>query len=288
VLAEAARLLDSGNHAQALALLEPLVQQLQSVAAYHSLLGAAYAGAGQVIPAVQSLQTAFHLEPGNENYCLDLARVLGENGAYQGSVKLLEWAVKTKPRSARLHVGLALALIAGGRMQEARAAASRALELDPKLETGYTTMAMVLEDGRVWAEMLRIAQKLKGVNPQNHLAFYYEGLALASLGEGTGSAQRAESALRRSLELDPRLVLARVQLAKLLLAGRQQEAIAQLEQAISLDPDFADAHFLLGRALAKAGDTERSAKHLEIHRRLVMAQAQEKPRLEVSVNLPNP
>jgi tetratricopeptide (TPR) repeat protein len=62
----------------------------------------------------------------------------------------------------------------------------------------------------------------------------------------------AEEALRRATQLDPKGVIAHVQLGDLYLAGFQKpaEAIKEYRTAISIAPDHAGAHYALGLALA--------------------------------------
>jgi Flp pilus assembly protein TadD len=45
-------------------------------------------------------------------------------------------------------------------------------------------------------------------------------------------------------------------------AGRDAHAIAAFEKSVSLDPDLAEAHNLLGAALATGGDLERGEREL--------------------------
>jgi Flp pilus assembly protein TadD len=45
--------------------------------------------------------------------------------------------------------------------------------------------------------------------------------------------------------------------------GRVGEAIGHLEQAVRIKPDFAEAHFNLGIALARVGRMPEAIEHLE-------------------------
>jgi tetratricopeptide (TPR) repeat protein len=50
---------------------------------------------------------------------------------------------------------------------------------------------------------------------------------------------------------------------KLAVAGRQQEAIVQYEQALRIDPEAAEAHTNLGNVLARMGKIEEAIAHHE-------------------------
>ena len=289
-LAEASRFLDEGNYAKVLELLLPLKDRMDRSAAFHGLVGVAHARLGEPIPAIESLQKALQLDPQNENYYLDLGQVMGENGAHGAAIDLLEWATSKYPNSARLQVGLGLAYLPAGRMKEARAAAQKAITLDPALETSYTTLAMVLEDESDWKPMLAISRRLQKLNPKNYLGWYYEGLALVALaGEESPDVARSARAFRRSTQLNPSFPLAYFQLGKLFLRKSDYPtAIAQLKRAVDLNPDYVEANFLLGQAFGKLGDQQRSREYLERHRKLVAAEAsRQRPHLEVKVNRPD-
>lgn len=66
----------------------------------------------------------------------------------------------------------------------------------------------------------------------------------------------AEAALRKATTLDPRAVIARVQLGDLYLVGfnKADEAIKEYRAAIAIAPAHAGAHYALGLALATTND----------------------------------
>jgi tetratricopeptide (TPR) repeat protein len=289
-LAVASRSLDEGDYQGALRILLPLKNRTNDSAAYHGLVGFAHAKLSEPIAAIESLQKALQLDPNNENYYLDLAQVLGEYNAHNAAIELLKWAVSAHPKSARLRIGLALACMPAGLMEEARVAAESAISLEPALETGYTTLAMVLEDDRDWRSLLSTARQLQKVNGQNYLGWHYDALAQMGLleEEESSSAPPVVSAFRRAIELNPAFPLAHFHLGKLYLQqGDYTASIRELNRVVELKPDYAQAHFLLGKAFGQAGELERSQEHLKIHHKLVVAkQSVRRPRLEVTINKP--
>ncbi|MDW8309829.1 MAG: tetratricopeptide repeat protein, partial [Verrucomicrobiales bacterium] len=48
----------------------------------------------------------------------------------------------------------------------------------------------------------------------------------------------------------------------LLEQGRVEEAIGHLREALQIEPEYAQAHYQLGRAHARAGRTAEAARHL--------------------------
>jgi hypothetical protein len=112
-------------------------------------------------------------------------------------------------------------------------------------------------------EAFRAAVKLRDDVGKN---WYYLGFAEALLDNKAQAAQ----AFRRALELDPDIIAARINLAKLELeAGNPRVAASVLEQGVfrlkaADEPDQAGAlHFTLGRAYAALGRGEDAAAQME-------------------------
>src|SRR3569832_2961236 len=82
-------------------------------------------------------------------------------------------------------------------------------------------------------------------------------LTLASFFERTGTWNRAEAALRRAHEIEPKAFVC-VMVAKMVdhQGQRVDEAIAWLHRALELDPDYEEAHFNLGCLDERNGDID--------------------------------
>jgi tetratricopeptide (TPR) repeat protein len=78
---------------------------------------------------------------------------------------------------------------------------------------------------------------------------------LASLYAGRGEAARAQTALRRAIELDPHYAPAYANLADLLrVQGQDAQAIEVLQAGLAVQPDTAALHHALGLAEVRAGE----------------------------------
>lgn len=102
-------------------------------------LGLAYAGSGQLDKAYALLRQA----PQDPEVQAALGLMLLQSGRAALAVELLDRAARTEPGNATRHVNLGSALLAAGRREEARAAARRALALEPRLEEVYLLLARV-------------------------------------------------------------------------------------------------------------------------------------------------
>jgi tetratricopeptide (TPR) repeat protein len=112
----------------------------------------------------------------------------------------------------------------------ARAAYRRALDLDPEMSDAYVNL----------------------------------GRLMHQLGDLENAAQLYRQAIERSDD-----AVAHYDLA-LVLEDRQDfaGALDHYHHAVRLDPNFADAHFNLGRLLERAGRSEEALRHLLAYRRL--------------------
>jgi Flp pilus assembly protein TadD len=75
--------------------------------------------------------------------------------------------------------------------------------------------------------------------------------------------------MREIIRLRPDYAEAHYELGKtLLLQGKVAEAVERLETAVKLKPDTAYAHYQLGRAYLAAGRKAEGENHIEISNRL--------------------
>ena len=158
---------------------------------------------------------------------------------------------------------------------------------------GFDDEDEVLSDGPTANEPAR--RQSSGLSGED---WFRLGLDLES-----GAPEQAREAYRRSLELDPGHVDARINLGRLLheageweaaekhyrmaladrsddstalfnLAvvledlGRRKEAIHAYRQTISEDPDYADAYYNVARLLEQSGEHQAALRYLKTYRKL--------------------
>ena len=117
-----------------------------------------------------------------------------------------------------------------------RAAAARALEIDPDLVEGLTALgACAAFHEWQWAAGEQYFERAIAINPNYSTAFLWHGLLL----ENTGRQTENVAARQRALELDPLNLRAWAALGyALFLAGRWDEAVARLRGTLELDPNW--------------------------------------------------
>jgi tetratricopeptide (TPR) repeat protein len=134
----------------------------------------------------------------------------------------------------------------------------------------YAQARELLEEGDVGANVERAAKLFEAALIKDP-SF---ALAAAGLGEAAWAqyrrthdptwADRARTATRKALELDPDQPLVRVALATIEAgSGRPQEAETELRKALELQPDSSEAHESLGRLLSDQGRKEEAIVSLQ-------------------------
>lgn len=161
-----------------------------------------------------------------------------------------ERAIALDPTLAEAHTSLAAVYFFGDRNFAAAAKEfERALELNSHYSTAHQWYAIALAERGRYAEARRHAEEAVREDPLNGVM--HQALGLVSYYARDFNA--ALTAERKALELNPQLPLARVVLSKaLLMTDKPQEAIAILEQ--SPQPDAPDVRLMTAIARARLGN----------------------------------
>ncbi len=192
------------------------------------------------------------------------------------SVERFEEAILADESCAEAYAGLADAysLLADyGLMNpaeavpKARAAAERALELDPQSAEGNVSLAFVrsLFEWR-WAEGEALYRKAIAANPGYSRARQWFGMDfLAALGR----CQEALAEVRMAHDLDPLSMIIREGLGYVyMVCGDYPAALAVHREVIDMDPGFYKSHSSLGRVLSLMGKYDLAIEALERAREL--------------------
>jgi DNA-binding winged helix-turn-helix (wHTH) protein/tetratricopeptide (TPR) repeat protein len=183
-------------------------------------------------------------------------------------VRRFEAALQADPSYAQAYAALAQAklLMADYRAEapqaayaHAKAAAARALELDPALPEAHAAYAAaVLSFGWDWAEAeSHFSEAMRrGAGDARVLHWYSRYLA------ARGRTGEALEAATRAAGLDPRSARAQANLGLIAFyAGRHAEAIAACEHAVALLPQFTPGRQCAMSAAAHAGDLATAVRH---------------------------
>jgi tetratricopeptide (TPR) repeat protein len=215
--------------------------------------------------------------PANPRAHASLGLALSDRGRAAEAIPHFQRALALDPRAPATEQNLGNAYFQLGRFAEAEACFRRVVTLDPSFASGYNNLGAVLlerrdfdgalaafqaalrlEPGHVgahqntaraffalgrFAEAVPHYQRVQEARPASPDAHYDLGLALARAGEVDRAAQHFGIALRLRPNPGSYLNYARF----LAGAGRTTHAIAALEQALRLQPDFPEARRELER-----------------------------------------
>ena len=176
-------------------------------------------------------------------------------------ITFYQQAIAADPTYALAYAGLAEAYrtlaIAGWGVAskelfpQAKAAAIRALELDPDLAEAHIALGWIeFFFDWDWNAAENEFRKAIELSPNN--ADAHRGFAHLSSNLGRGDEAIAEG--RRARELDPLSLLTNALEGQFLFyAGHDDEAILRLRKSLEIEPDFWIAHNILGRVYARQG-----------------------------------
>ena len=187
-------------------------------------------------------------------------------GSLREAVACFQQATARAPRFAAAYAGLADAynllsqfgyLAPREGMENARRAALKSIEIDPRLAEGHVSLAAVIEAyDWDWAAAEREYRRALALNPGLPAAHLWYGMFLRD----QGRLQEAMPELRRAAQLEPFSALTMVNLAHgLMVSGNYAAALEQALRAAELAPDLVTAGVMLShayRAAARTGESE--------------------------------
>jgi len=195
--------------------------------------------------------------------------------AIKTAIEFYEHAIAIDPGYALAWAGIADAWSAMGGIKavppaeafpKAKAAASRALELDPALADAHASLGYVRRlfdwDWRGAEAAFREALRL---NPSHAAGHRWYGQFLSGMARHDEAVREATQAL----ELDPLSISIHTAVGDVLFyARRYEEAIGYYRKALEMDPEFQSGHSDLARALEFKGSVDDAIREYEAAIRL--------------------
>ncbi len=176
--------------------------------------------------------------------------------AYEKAKAAARKALELDPDLADAHAVLAHATMLTGDERAAEKEFRRALELDANSLSALHWYSHLLMNQKRWDESLALSKRLLELDPLGwwnvHLGEHYRA---------KGDRALALQHFRRAVDLDGDNAAARWQFGRALLEeGRTSEAISELETARKLDPESSDTRSTLADAYEKAGRAADAAR----------------------------
>ena len=215
--------------------------------------GVAYHREGRRADAQRVYRDILQHDPTEPNALHLLGILAGEAGHFEAAVDLMRRALKRDSSNAQLHNNLGEALRNLDRYGDAFESYQRALKLDPKFAQAFFNAA---EAAKICAQQAQASGHAEAAREFSHLAA--ESLnGFGVINWRQSQAEKAETAYREALSLEPKNISALNNLALVLGAdGRYTEAAELLRRAIEVYPEFAEAHGNLGGVLLRRGELD--------------------------------
>ena len=219
-------------------------------------------GQGQRDRAVTLLRGLIQADPRNADARLLLGSVLMEDGQRSESIAQLGEAVRLRPKSAEAHNALGETYNAFGESAAALPEFERAVELDPRHAQAHVNLAdVLLQQGRPQPAIPHLDEAIRLFGPRADAA--YPRYLRARIFREEGDAAKAASELQQAVELRPDFAEAWSDLGdarKNLSDGKG--ALAAFRRAVALSPEDAVAQTRLGSELLDGGAAHEAAEHL--------------------------
>ncbi len=192
------------------------------------------------------------------------------------AIDLYQQALEKDPTYAEAQAGLASSYYllpqyaAGLRASQyrplARAAADRALELNPDCAMAHSVMGMLQQRERDYRGAEDHFRRAIQAEPNNATAHHWYGLAL----EFSGRREQGLAELQKALELDPLSPIIHSTIPEWYITGRDYDrAVTESREVIAAFPNFPPARSDLIRALVLKGQLDEALAEVEKARALV-------------------
>ncbi len=259
------------------------VQRLLAVrntAELHSLLATADEQAGRYLEAASEYQLAAHMDPSEANIFAWGSELLVHH-TLEPAVKVFSSGAAQYPRSARMQVGLGIALYSRTHYADAIDAFCRAIDLNPVDTRPYMFLGKIYDVSPLQAAAVteRFARYAK-LQPHNPQALYYYAMSLwkaSRIENKPVDLQKVETLLETAIAARPAFAQAHLQLGIFYAQQRRfANAIVQYRQAIQMQPDLADARYHLAEALVRIGQRAEGRQEFATFNRLHEGQVKER------------
>jgi tetratricopeptide (TPR) repeat protein len=244
----------------------------KNTAELHNLLGQIEEKDGNFVAAANEFEAAAHMDPSESNL-FDWGSELLLHRTLDPAVEVFQKAFERYPTSARLAIGLGMALYSRGNYDEAVKSLLKAADLNPSDPRCYYFLSKAYDSSPDQAEdVIQRFHHFFELQPQNARAPYYYAMSLwkgRRIEDSKLDMRQIEALLKKAVALDPSLAEAHQQLGNLYSDQKKYtEAIPEYLAALQHNPDMADAHYRLGQAYVHTEQKDRAQEQLKIYQGL--------------------
>lgn len=243
----------------------------------HRLLGDIEEASNHPLAAEREYEKAVRQNASEENY-FDWAGELLVHRAVGPAIEVFTNGARLYPRSERMLAGLGAALFANAQYALATERVCEASDLDPLDPNPYLFLGKMEQASSeplpcVKEKLARFAHD----QPENPWANFYYAFALARTKDASSrgaDTSKVEALLQNAIRVDPKFAQAYLQLGILFSQrGDFLKAIDFYERSIAADPNLPEAHFRLAQSYRQAGDNKRAEGELQVFDRVKRSDA---------------
>jgi len=187
----------------------------------------------------------------------------------QEAIALFATGVRDFPHSWKLRLGLGCARYLAGKFDEAAEALLGTVKIEPKIKLAYFFLGRAYEPAESFQPAIREAfRAYLERKPDDPWAYYHYGtiLHLRARLDPQPDFQPAKATLNQALVLNPAFAEAYLQLGVILQQeDRYKESVRFLNRAIQANPRLAAAHYRLGVTYKRLGQMDRAKAEFDIN-----------------------
>ncbi len=243
----------------------------------HRLAGDLEEQIGDPLAAVREYEQAVRMDASEQNELAWGSELLLHRAVWQAQ-EIFKRGTKEYPKSARMLAALGSALFAGALYDEAATRLCEASDLNPLDPLPYDFMGKI--ELAAPTTLPCIEQKLERFakdNPENSAAQYLYAMAIWKRQAQPADArdlEQVESLLIRAVQMDRRCGEGFLQLGVIRTAQHKpDEAIGFFRKAIEANPQLGEAHYRLGVAYDRMGESAKAKEQFQLHDEIEKAEA---------------
>jgi tetratricopeptide (TPR) repeat protein len=245
---------------------------LRDTAELHNLFGQIDEKSGEYVAAEKQLEIAAHMDPSEENL-FSWGSELMLHRTYEPAIDIFRVGEKKYPDSARVKIGLGIALYARGLYEDAVKELLTASDLSPADARCYYFLSKASSSSPAQAdEVIRRFQRYSQSDPKNAMAQYYYAMSLwkgKASEASSNDTKRIETLLQSATALDDTMTDAHFQLGNLYADQHEYErSILEYARAVALNPKLADAHYRLGTDYMRMGQKDKAQAEFAVYQKL--------------------
>ena len=220
---------------------------------------------GHVKEAVEAYGKALVLKPKDARLHFNLAVALSNLKDYPGEERELKKSIELDPSFAQAHNQLGSAFVRRGQFAEAEREFKAAIDNHPQYSEALNNLGTLFGRQGNNAEAEALFREAITDDPQYAQAFLNLGLTMAA----EGNFSEAERHLQSALSINPNNTNALTALGMLQgKTGRDPESVKTFQKLVGLYPKSADAHMNLGIALGDVYDLKGALEEFSLATRL--------------------